>query len=363
MARVPHPTKSHPAMTYKEPTSVKLMRYGMTTFWVVLVLAILYIGAWFVTSMSLRSGVQDWFAARKAEGYIAEYNDKKARISGFPFKVVATINDVTLAPPTNASGGRDWVWSPKQVNFAITPLPWTVRDLTVDLSARQTLNIHQTSYSGKAKKFDLMLDWMSEGLPGMLNLEIEKLNLQSQSATHDVSIDYITLLAQRLSNGDYDIDLDASHVNLPQGLAGLGRRVDDVILRGIFTQNFAQNGLDTQGLSQWRDAGGTLETNRIHIAYGPLLIQGNGTLALDGDLQPVGAFSTRIQGFFETLEALRRARIIRRPDASMAKVVLGMLMKHPKNGGPPTISLPLTIQDQALFAGPVRLINLPKQNW
>ncbi|NVK19583.1 MAG: DUF2125 domain-containing protein [Methylocystaceae bacterium] len=363
MARVPHPTKPHPAMTYKEPASVRFMRYGMTAFWVMLVLALLYVGAWFVTSMSLRSGVQDWFAARQAEGYIAKYDDKRARISGFPFSVKATIKDVTLAPPVGPSGERPWVWAPKHVTFSITPLPWSVSTLTVDLSARQVLTVNRSTYSGKAKTFALTLDWMSDGLPADLRLLIEGLSLNAQKQGAPVSIDKLTLQASRLSNGDYDFDLNTTRASLPSGLAGMGRRVDEIIIRGLFNQNFAQNSLDRVQLGQWRDAGGTVEINRIQVAYGPLLVQGNGTLALDGGLQPVGAFSARIQGFFETLEALRRARVVRGPDASMAKVVLGMLLKYPENGGQPSISLPISIQDQAVFAGPVRLINIPTQNW
>jgi len=143
----------------------------------------------------------------------------------------------------------------------------------------------------------------------------------------------------------------------------MGRQVSELILRGELTESFGTTGFNAQALTQWRDAGGTLEANRIQVGYGPLFLQGNGTLALDGDLQLVGAFSARIQGFFQTVDGLRRGGVIRRPDASMAKVVLGMLSKQPKNGGPATISLPLTLQERALFAGPVRLIKMPEIHW
>lgn len=363
MARVPHPTKKHPALTYQEPTLVKVGRYSLTTFLVLVVLSLLYVGAWFFTSIQLRSGLQNWFEARKAEGYLAQYDEKSARISGFPFRVTASLRDVIFAPPKDGTGQHPWVWSPSELTFSITPLPWTIRTLNVDLSARQTFSINDQRYSGAADTALLSLDWMSKGLPEDIDLSINKLALSHQTLTQGVDIEKLSFTTERRSDGTYAFDLTSARATLPVGLRGLGRRIDDLILRGHLNENFAQNGIRPSSLAKWRDAGGIMEAERIHIQYGPLLLQGNGTMALDGDLQPVGAFSARIQGFFETVNSLQRAGVVRGPDASMAKVVLGMLAKQPKNGGPASISLPLTIQNRAFFAGPVQLIDLPVLNW
>ncbi|WP_417794117.1 DUF2125 domain-containing protein [Terasakiella pusilla] len=363
MARVPHPTKKHPALTYQEPTLVKVGRYSLTTFLVLVVLSLLYVGAWFLTSMQLRSGLQDWFAARQANGYLAHYAEKSARISGFPFSVKATLQDVVFAPPKNEFAQHPWVWSPSELTFSITPLPWTIRTLNIDLSARQTFSINNQSYSGTAETALLSLDWMSKGLPDEINLSIQKLSLAHKTLPQGVDIQKLSFTSARQSDGNYAFDLTGERATLPVGLRGLGQRLDDIILRGHLNENFAHDGISPSSLIKWRDAGGIMEAQRMHIQYGPLLLQGNGTMALDGDLQPVGAFSARIQGFFETVNSLQRAGVVRGPDASMAKVVLGMLAKQPQNGGPATISLPLTIQNRAFFAGPVQLIDLPILNW
>lgn len=363
MARVPHPTKKHPALTYQEPTLVKVGRYCLTTFLVLVVLSLLYVGAWFLTSMQLRSGLQDWFNARQADGYLAQYDEKSARISGFPFTVSASLQDVIFAPPKDETGQRPWVWAPSELTFSITPLPWTIRTLEVDLSARQTVTFNNQSYSGGAKTALLSLDWMSKGLPQDIDLAINKLALSHKTLAQGVNIHTLSFTTKRQSDGAYAFDLTGARVELPLGLRGMGQRLDDVILRGHFNENFAHDGISPSSLIKWRDVGGIMEAERIHIQYGPLLLQGNGTMALDGDLQPVGAFSARIQGFFETINSLQRAGVVRGPDASMAKVVLGMLAKHPTNGGPASISLPLTIQNRAFFAGPVQLIDLPILNW
>jgi len=363
MAKVPHPTKRHAALTYREPATVRVGRYAMTGGLVLLVLAVLYVTAWFFTSMSLRSGVQNWFEARKSEGYLAEYDDKKARISGFPFIVNARLSGVKLAPPKNKRGKRDWVWTPKAVDFKIIPLPWTVGTLHVEVKSKQVLSVGRQSYEGQAKEFDLAIDWTGTGIPDDISFDLANVKFEDKTTRQTFKISKLSAMAERQSDGGYAYDINGENVGLPVGISGMGRNVSDLILRGTFSEGFGQSGLGRDALAQWRDAGGTLESERMHLEYGPLLLQGNGTLALDQDLQLVGAFSARIQGFFQTVDRLRRAGVIRGPDASMAKVVLGMLSKPSENGGPASISLPLTLQERGLYAGPVRLINIPQLHW
>jgi len=361
MARVPHPTKTHVALSYKEPLSVRLGRYAVYSGASFVVLAILYSLAWFGTSMLLRTGVQDWFAARNAQGYVAKYDDKKARITGFPFALNVRLTDVVFAPPLDPSGQRGWVWKMTSLDLSTLPLPWTLRTLSVDMSAPQSLSVDGQTYRGQAEKFQLTFDWMSKGIPDEIVLDIAQWNLQGEHRS--LSLDHVQLDALRQSSGDYQFELKGQDLELPNTVIGLGKKLSAVLVRGRFTHDFTTQKWSKSAIEAWRDRGGTLEVERLLIDYAPLSLQGNGTLAFDSDLQIVGAFSARIQGFFETVERLRRARVIRGPDASMAKVVLGMLAKYPGNGGPATISVALTLQERALFAGPVRLIEIPQLKW
>lgn len=363
MARVPHPKAVHAAITYREPLSVRLGRYLMTGGLVLGLLVVLYVLAWFVTSMSLRSGLQEWFAAREADGYVASYDEKKARIGGFPFSVRASLFDVHLGAPKGKEGKHAWVWSPEKVDFRITPLPWSVGTLHVDVETKQTLKVGRNSFEGKAKEFSLSFDWTSKGVPDDLSLQIKDGLFQDMNRHQIFKSKNLSVKMERLKNGHYVYDINAEDFGLPVGISGMGRNISELIVRGELNEHFGVAGMGVDDLALWRDNGGILETKRVQIAYGPLLLQGNGTLALDADLQLVGAFSARIQGFFKTVDRLRKSGVVRGPDASMAKVVLGMLSKQPSNGGPATISLPLTIQERSLFAGPVRLIAMPEIHW
>jgi len=328
-----------------------------------LVVIVVYVVAWFGTSMFLRGSIQDWFEARRAEGYIANYDDKKARIGGFPFTVSATLSGVSFSPPADDKGTRPWAWASNKLVFNVTPLPWTMATVHVDLSAKQTFKKEKYRFEGHAKKFDLALNWTAKGIPDYIDLDIKDLLLAEANTSQKIQVSDLNVKTKRDDDEAYGFDVMGEEIKIPFGIGGMGRSIDEVIFRGHFTEKFGLDGLDTKALSTWRDAGGTMEISRMQFGYGPLIVQGNGTMALDGELQLVGAFSARIQGFFQTVDRLRNAGVVRGPDASMAKVVLGMLSKQPKNGGPATISLPLTLQEGGFFAGPVRLADLPEIHW
>ena len=116
-------------------------------------------------------------------------------------------------------------------------------------------------------------------------------------------------------------------------------------------------------LEAWRDAGGTIDVGSLRLDHGPLRVQGEGTFALDADMQPIGAFTAQIRGLFDLVEALRARGVVEAGDAVMAKVVLGALARRPDDGGPPVLNVPLTLQDRALYVGPVRMLRVPPVRW
>jgi hypothetical protein len=116
-------------------------------------------------------------------------------------------------------------------------------------------------------------------------------------------------------------------------------------------------------LVKWRDGGGTVEVARLNLAYGFLDVWANGTMALDGDMQPIGAFTAKVEGFFPLVDALKEKGLVRARDAVTAKVVLGVLAKKPADGGPPTLNLPLTVQGRKVYAGPLALAQVPAIPW
>ncbi len=112
----------------------------------------------------------------------------------------------------------------------------------------------------------------------------------------------------------------------------------------------------------WRDGGGTVEIDALAVDWPPLGVTGKGTLALDGDMQPILASSCTIRGLMQAIDGLAHGAAIRPRDAAMAKLVLGLLAK-PGVDGVEEWTVPVTLQERTLYVGPAALLKVPALAW
>jgi hypothetical protein len=94
-----------------------------------------------------------------------------------------------------------------------------------------------------------------------------------------------------------------------------------------------------------------------------LFVEGDGTLALDRDLQPVGALSARVSGYGGALDMLADAGLVRPAVAAAATTVLNLIAKIPNEGDPAEARMPITIQDRQFSVGPVNFFEFPRIPW
>lgn len=115
-------------------------------------------------------------------------------------------------------------------------------------------------------------------------------------------------------------------------------------------------------LAHWRDAGGVLDLSKFDFAQGPLSLTGNGTLALDANLQPIGAGKITATGLSDLIDLLAARGAMHRKDAGIAKAVINGLEK-PGAAGRPEVTVGLSIQDNVVSFGFARLFKLPMIIW
>lgn len=159
-------------------------------------------------------------------------------------------------------------------------------------------------------------------------------------------------------------EIDISNSSVDPNVSGvLGNRIarfaGDLSLRGTIEPD----AINPATLARWRDAGGTLELENADIAWGPLRLTGEGTLALDHALQPIGAFTARIAGLDRLIDVLEKTGEMGRQQAAIARIALAVLTRAPTNGGPPEARVPVAIQDSVVSIGPVRLLKLSPIAW
>src|SRR6185295_8822537 len=94
-----------------------------------------------------------------------------------------------------------------------------------------------------------------------------------------------------------------------------------------------QQGPLAESVAAWRDAGGIIEVNRLALRWGPLDGDGDGTLALDAANRPLAAFTMRIRGYTETVDALTAAGAMKPRDAGTLKIALNLFARQDSTSG------------------------------
>jgi Uncharacterized protein conserved in bacteria (DUF2125) len=80
-------------------------------------------------------------------------------------------------------------------------------------------------------------------------------------------------------------------------------------------------------------------------------------------LQPIAGLSAIVRGYAETIDALVAHGVVQHDDGETAKQVLSLLAKAPKGGGPPELTVPLTLQNGWIYVGPVALARVAQVSW
>lgn len=162
------------------------------------------------------------------------------------------------------------------------------------------------------------------------------------------------------------LSLTADDIAPPPALAAL---VGPVETKGRWALEATLNGSPPvpvpAALEAWRVDGGVVELVRTTLEYGPLRASGDGTLALDRDLQWIGAGSLRIAGADAALThaAQQNGGLLRPQDLRQARQIVAMLTQPDPQDGTPRLTLPLSSQGGRLFVGPFQVAKLPRIIW
>ncbi len=300
---------------------------------------------WLIFASRVEEEAGLWAEARRTEGFTVSW--QRLDIGGFPFYF-----DLGFVEPRLAKDG----WSAESPLVTATLLPWRLHK--IDLAAPRLAVMGPGAEAGiEALTARLLLEGgrakslTAEGVAATArhrgedlgradraNLVIEQFDpavtdWQTESFIGRVSLrgtrPAARFASQMLFDEPYDLDLDGA-------------------IKGPVT-----------GLSRWRDGGGTVDLRRMVLAWGPLKVDGKGTIALDGEMRPLGAGTAKLQGLPPTLDRLVARGQVKAQDASVAKIVLGLLAQPTADGGS-EVTAPVTAQNGRLFLGPVSILTLPR---
>ena len=328
-------------------------------------LAAAYAAGWFYLAGRVRGEIEDWAAARRSAGLTVGWD--RYAIGGFPLALRVTVERPVLADPTAAPGyearapllvGNARPWSPDDWRLALPE----GASLTVQPGPeRPALAVSAAALTGRLAPADRL------GAPPGRALTLTADRIAA------IMVDRIAIAHAELHTRIRDrpapshlatwltAEIDLAGIRLATAVVPLGTTIDR-LATSLAVKDTIPPGPRRQALAAWRDDGGTIELRALTLAWGPLAVAASGTLALDADMQPIGALSATIAGYDGIIDALIVRHAIRPNDGALAKLALGLIAKK-RPDGTPELGAPITLQDGALFLGPARLVRLPRFTW
>jgi hypothetical protein len=335
-------------------------RTGLLFATVLLILAGGYTAFWFVAAGKIEQSVGEWTEQARAQKINASW--KGLRIGGFPFSFRLELSDAALRdeainPPTEirmpllSASAHPWsfgVWhlaAPRGLSAIAAP------------EGKPAATVSARAAEGAVSAVP------EGGATIWLSLDAPRLDASEPLAAGRADLWLVLPARAPETHRDSNIALaaDLHDVKLPQAPNPFRNLLDELAL-GVTVKGSIPSGPPRQAATGWRDEGGTAEIDNLTLRWGTLAVSGSGTLALDSDLQPMGAFSGAVEGYDELMSALVAAGRMKASDARLARIGLAMLAKAGPSGRP-AITASFTIQNGEMYLGPAKLGPAPKIPW
>lgn len=298
--------------------------------------------AWLIVAGQIEERTLAWAEARKAEGYTVSW--RSLDVGGFPFRFELGFVEPRI--------GRDG-WTAEAPRIDASYRPW--RPDRIDLEAPR-LALAGPEIDGSIEE--------AKGEVRIEGVQASQVALEGVAATGRIRGDALGRADRaRLVIDGFSPVAGGLNDTLSGAMSLWGARPNPPIADQLLFPDpfdFAATGTfkgPLADLATWRDAGGTLDLSRVVLVWGPLKLDGDATLSLDGQMRLLGAGTARLQGLNPLLDRLVAKGQVRPQDASVAKVVLGLLAKPTADGGS-EITVPITAQDGKLFLGPAAVATL-----
>jgi hypothetical protein len=319
-----------------------------------------YSAYWWIAAGKIKKAAAAWQVAERAQKVDATW--QTLRVTGYPLSFQLEASDFSLKddasnPPIELAAPSLWA----------SLKPWNFRNFW--FSAAGGLSVALGSEAAPLAKLEAQhgSGAVALGDDGGANIW---LSLDQPKGTAIATLGARALNAWvTLPSGAPATHLDAGlsfaleveDLGLPAAPPGLNAKIDDIGF-GVTLMGDFPSGPLRQAAQQWRESGGTIELDHLDLRWGDMEINGTGTLALDGDLQPIGGFSGGVSGFDQLLSALVAAGRVKASDARIARLALAMLAKTGPDGRP-EIAASFTIQNGEMYLGPAKLGPAPRIDW
>ncbi|MEC9102250.1 MAG: DUF2125 domain-containing protein [Pseudomonadota bacterium] len=318
---------------------------------VVLAAAALWSAYWLVGAQSSRSAFTTWFEDRRAEGWVAEYDDFALR--GFPNRFDATWEGLSLADPDSGLA----------FDLPIFQL--------LALSYRPTHVIavgpHAIGIATPADKFTLASDQLraSLRLTPDAALELERAVLEGDnlllSGAESAGLSHLNLAAERLGDATYRTGINAKGLTPPMALLqevlgtdALPDRMESLTLDATVTFD---RPWDITAIETARPQPQIIDLTTLDAQWGVMKIQAKGRIEADAQGRATGTVNLQATRWQDMLTIARQSGALTDTAARMAEGVLSMAAQA--SGNPDRLDAEITLRDGQAYLGFIPLGPVP----
>lgn len=339
---------------------MRLHRSGLLILVAVLVVLSGYSSFWFIVAGQIENGIGEW--AESLRPHNVDLSWRTIRVGGFPLIFRAEAQDVVLRDPALTQPGE--VRVPRLTAVA---QPWNLRQWRLAAPAGLTATLGppekpsaQLTARGATGMVAPAVDGGAEVQIGLADAAVDA-DVRVAAREAELSLSLPQHPPQSANERAIAVAVAVRDLTVPAVPAPLRNPLDEISFAAA-VMGPVPTAPPREAATAWRDAGGTIELERVALRWGTLVVTGSGTAALDAELQPIGGFSGAIEGYDELMSALVASGRLNSRDAGFARMALGFLAK-PGPGGRPQIAVPFTIQNGQMLLGPVKLGPAPRIPW
>jgi hypothetical protein len=116
-------------------------------------------------------------------------------------------------------------------------------------------------------------------------------------------------------------------------------------------------------LTLWRDKGEKIHINNYVLNFEEFTASGNGEFSLDNSLQVQGELSSKLYKTERLLNLLEQEGELDSNHLKIAKAIISNLEKKDKETGEIFLPVTISIKNQTLFLGPLKVLETPHLKW
>ncbi|MBV0912612.1 DUF2125 domain-containing protein [Anianabacter salinae] len=323
--------------------------------WVLLALAALWGGYWFIGSTAVERGIAGWLDARAAEGWVAEYDDVTTR--GFPNRFDTTVTGIRLADPAT---GVAWT----APFFQMLALSYKPNHIIAVWPNEQSV---ASPFEKVAVTSDDMRGSVIFEAGTALTLDHATFVLDNIALSSDAgwqasatSARLATRQTAALQNS-HDIGFEADTVTLTEGFRA---SVDPAGVLPDAVQRMridATVGFDAPwnrfAIEDRRPQVTRIELREMQARWGEMDLRLAGELDVDAAGVPTGKITVRAENWRQMFDMARAAGLI--PDMLAPTAERGLAALAGMSGQPETLDAPLTFRNGIVAFGPIPIGQAP----